>query len=734
MIIRKLITRQLLRRAAHHIGLVVLLGVGIGFFLTAFTITVRYEESAEEYFTGQHLADVTLYGSFDDQDVRRLSQMAGVTAAEGRIVADYRLGERVFRTTSLTDGINLPFVYEGRLPTEPTEGALLKRNAEAMGLAVGDTIGLEPNRITITGLVAAPEYVYLVQNERTSMAEPDRFGVVLVTADPAAGFNQIVLSTDGTVLADDYARAVSATQELTKTEQTNHILYKSDLDQIGSFALIFPLVFAGLIALVVFVMVSRIVHEDRRQIGTMKALGAPGSRISWGYMAQFCLVAVVGALIGGVIALVIGDSLIAAFTSMFEVPGLNFVIPPLAWLGAGLVALGLCAGSAMIALRPVLRLLPAQAMRPVAPQGSRHVLLERVGSLWRRASFNTRYAMKSAFRNGGRFLAVVLGMTGSCALMVFSLGFNDSITSTQDRYFDDFARYQVIATFEPLGWDQPHPVTTEFDEYRRVLMVSVDVRGENLVLNVVEPGFDMVVLPPAVLETGVVIPDYFAQQWQVAAGDPLEIDGRTVVVSAVVPQYLGLALYASHDYMSTVTPDLPLAYNAVFGRGADLDGLETLLEHTSFAYSTIDDDRASFTSIMETMSLLIVLLIGCSVVLGFAVLYSVAMINLSAREYEYLFMGVMGYPPGKILLAHVKEAVVQLVIAIPLGCVAGALLLDSIKNEFSNANFVVSAVIQPPTYVIAGLSVIAVTAVMALITSWHVRRLDIVEGLKARDD
>jgi putative ABC transport system permease protein len=373
-------------------------------------------------------------------------------------------------------------------------------------------------------------------------------------------------------------------------------------------------------------------------------------------------------------------------------------------------------------------------MRPRVPKGGKRVFLERMGGLWKRASFNTRYALKNAMRNKGRFFAVVLGMCGSCALLAFSLGFYDSIDSTQNEYFGGFARYDVIVTFDPLLRFFDHPAEARMDESEKVLVMPVQVRGESHLLAVTDGDFDMVNIPGEALGRGVILPEYFAQQWGVAAGDTLEIDGDSVVVSAVAPQYLGLTMYTSAAYLSGAIKELPPVYNAVYGRSGDMAALTGYLNENRMEYATIGDDMTSFTSIMESMSVLIWFLIACSVILGFTVLYSVGLINLSAREYEYMFMGVMGYPHGRILKAHLKETLVQLALAIPLGFLLGWALLQSIKGEFSGSNFVIAAAIDPQSYLASALMVVGVTVLMAMVTSRHIARLDIVEGLKAQED
>jgi len=496
-------------------------------------------------------------------------------------------------------------------------------------------------------------------------------------------------------------------------------------------------------------MLSRTIQKDRKQIGTMKALGVSDKKIIGIYLSQFCVAAVVGALLGCAAAVIITDTIIGIFSSMFEVPTLGFVVYPNLWLFAILVSVLLCVISGIISLLPILPLLPANAMRPRLPKGGRRVLIERIGFLWKRFSFNSRYALKNTLRNKGRFFAVVLGMCGSCALLAFSLGFYDSIGNTQNKYFNEFANYDLIVSFDPIPLQMDHPALSQITESKKALIMPVEVASTgsatstlqesqnpfcNYIIAITEPDFDKVNLPIEALQNGIIVPEYFANEWRIKTGDKLNIEGFTAVVSAVIQQYLGLMLYTSFDYINSITDELPPIYNTIFGRSDDLATLSQYLKENNIDFTTIDDDKTSFDSIMESMAVLIWFMIACSIVLGFTVLYSVGLINLSAREYEYMFMGVMGYPHKSIMLAHAKETIMQLIFAIPLGFVFGNVLLESIKGEFSSSNFVIASVIYPQSYLFSAVSVIGVTAVMALVTSKHIKKLDIVEGLKARDE
>jgi putative ABC transport system permease protein len=720
------------------LGLVLLLAVGVCFFITLFTIAWQLEETAEQYIFEHAYADVTFYGQFTDESVRLLSEQDGVRLAAGRNVRDFRQGgelERVFRVISLTDGINIPYIYEGRLPENANECVILKRNADAMnfipnsakdGVSGYGSINLGENSLTITGLVANPEYIYMVQNERTVMAKASRFAVVYVTPDFfPGGYNEIAVLADSEVLAPD-----GTFRTVTRKDQINHILYRNDLDELCSFAMIFPLVFAVLIAVVIYVILTRTIQKDKKQIGIMKALGMCDKKIIGMYLSQFCITAAVGALLGCFAGVFATDKIITILSSMFVVPALSFAFEPLLWAAAIIVSILLCAVSGMIALVRILPLLPAYALRSRIPKGRRRNTLPASSKM----NFNTRYALKNSLRNKSRFFAVVLGMTGSYALLAFSFGFNDSIAETQSRYFNDFANYDVIISFNPLPLSFEHPASERIGESSKALVLHIEIRGENYMLAIVENNFDMVKIPNSELQNGVIVPEYFAQIWNVGVGDILEIYGYDAVISTITPQHLGLTIYTGYDYIAALSDEIPPVYNTLYGRSGNMSELTDFLITNNIDFATVDDDKTSFDSIMESMEVLIWFMILCSVILGFTVLYAVGLINLSAREYEYMFMGVMGYPHKSILLAHIKETLMQLTFALPLGFAGGYLLLEAIKGEFSSSNFVIAAKIEPLSHAVSALAVISVTAVMVIITSRHIGKLDIIEGLKAQED
>ncbi len=740
-----------LRKIQHHIpqllGLLLLIGVGSLFLITVFTISLRYEESGEAYFQESAYADATFYGLFTQEQVELLEDKPDIQVAQGRRVEEIRDRDRVFRIITLTSQVNRVHLYEGDMPTQPGEALMLERNAEALGVRIGSSLSLQDRDIRITGVIGSPEYIYLTKDQRTAMADPEQLVVLFVDKQfftdplspgdkvvPESMYNEILLSSDTPKEGlQTYQHKVSSPYIVMQEDQLNVVNMKADLKQINTFAYIFPLIFSILVVAIIIIMVSRTIQRDRKQIGCMKALGTPSSKIATVYLVQFGLAGFIGSLLGCVATVFVTDLIIEMLGSMFRVPGLHFVVYSNLWIGTVVVATLLCLGAGAVSLYGILQILPAKAMISKPPAGGKSVVLEHT-FLWKRLSFNSRYAIKSAMRNKGRFGVVVLGMTASCALLVFSFGFNNSLDNMKQKYFNTFINYDIAITVDPTPLAMEAPID-HLDRGGRALLLPVEVADSTYILTVVESGeFDFLNLPTEALDRGVVIPDTFARAWGVSEGDTLRIDGWDAQVSRVITQYMGLSLFTSYDYTSGITDTIPPLYNTIYGQTNSLAGVTENLTSQGVLFTTIDEDKKMVDALTGSTSVLVWFLIACALLLGVVVLYSVGLINLSTREYEYMFMGIMGYSLKGIMIAHIKETLWHILIALPLGFLLGNLLLEGVKDDFSTASFALIPAIYPSSYIVGGVAVVVVTTVMTLVMGHGVRHLDLIQGLKAQDE
>lgn len=729
----KLILRKIKGHLPQFISTTLLVMIGTAFFVTLYTIYYSYNNKAEELFDKNNYADITYYGNFRQEDIDEIIGNEGIESAALRKVQDIESDGVTYRIITLTEGINDPYFYQGELPKFPSECLIINNSAKAKGYKPGDVIKISEKEYTISGIIASPEYVYLVKNERSLMADPSTFIVVYVNDQGLDGiYNELLIKGNiDKENAFSIGKKIGAQKTIVKEDQINYTLYLEDLDQIRSFAYIFPLVFIILILMIIYVTVKRSVIVESKRIGFLKALGTSEGKIIALYSAEAIAAGLIGSILGLIFSMLICNTIIGFFSAMFEVPGLSFKVYPVLFVGSILFACFICLASAMFSLISVNKLMPAELTRGKIPQTSCKRKVKE-NKIWSLMSFNTKYAIKSAIRNKGRFITLTLGIAGSCALLIFALGFYNSIDYSERLYFDEFVKYDAMIEIEATQWESDHPAVAEFEKSSKALAMPVSVKEKEYRIVIVNESFDMLNLDNKKLSEGIIIPQYYADNWDVKIGDKVLLNGIEAEISGTIKQSVGLTIYTSYQYASTVFSEMPRLYNIIFVKGSE--NIDNLSKLYGFKYTTIENDRTGIISIMESLETLILFMLICAAVLGITILYSIGQINLSAREYEYMFMGVMGYQSKYIVLACIKEAFMQLIFALPLGFFIGNVILNIVKEQFTSENFVIYPSIYWVSYLLATITVLVMSAIMIIVSAKRINKLNIVEGLKIRDE
>ncbi|MHC5248087.1 ABC transporter permease [Enterococcus sp. LJL90] len=730
----RFIFRKMKNNRGQMLGMGLLIFVAVLFFLTILSFKNSFQLSAENYFSQNHYAPITVTGSFTEDDVTRLSSTAEISKVEPRSIYEIKEADFTYRFIKITSALNQLTVVAGKLPNDSQEIIVLSQFARANQLTVGEKLKINDQEFTISGIASSPEYVYYVQNARTMFADATQFGVIFINQLPIS-YNQLLIEPTGKITEKNLAEILSFDSYTTAENQINYQMYEGDLGQFETFAVIFPLIFWLISFSIIFILLRRTILKEHKQISIMKALGHSNTTILKIYLFQFGLLGFFAAFLGCLGSIPLSQWLLSMIKIMMELPNLTLHSYPSLWLFACAVSIVGCLLAGLLAIFSVLKELPAASMRPRLPKMTKHSLFERTAFFWQKLSFNSRYAFKSSIRNKGRFLVMVIGISASTALLVFSLGFNDSLHQVTRQYFSDFASYDLVVESEitPLQQNLLSQYPTISAE-TRALQLPVKVKGEDYSLTITEIDSQLLNLNSTALEHGIILPEYYAEKWHVAVGDLISIDDEKVKVSEIIPLGMGLSIFTSYNYAQKVFPDLPRAYNLTYVKTDQLAQLKVALLRDNLMFSTAEDDITSFDNLLENLQILIWLLIACGVILGITVVACMNLMNLTIREFEYMFMNIMGYSKRKILIAIFKEGFVQLALAIPLGFAAGYFLLVAIKGEFSQNTFALYPFITPTSFIISGVVIFLVSNLRLIMANRFIKRLDIVEGLKIQDD
>ncbi|MGG5318055.1 ABC transporter permease [Enterococcus sp. AZ072] len=727
--------KYMFRKMKNHFGQ--LLGMGLLiliaslFFSTLFSFKDTYEQTTKNYFASYHYADVTLQGKFQDNDIAALKNDLNASNVEGRWVHDVKKDDLTTRLISQTQTTNQLKLEKGRLAKTKDECAVISQYARMNKTQLGDTLIAGDQILKVVGIVSSPEYVYYVQNARTMIADKENFAIAFVSEDFSPVYNQILLRNDQRISEKQVKKIVAYEAFTRQTDQINYQMFEGDLDQFVSFAYIFPTIFWLLSFGIIFILLRRTILKEHKQIGVMKALG----RNNWGiikiYTFQFVLMGLLSSIAGCLLSLPVSKWLLTIFASMIEVPDLTADFNPLYWLiTIGVSTIG-CWIFSILSMLDILREYPYTSMSPRVPKISAK---RRNSKVWKYVSFNTRYAFKTSLRNKGRFFLMILGIAASAALLVFSFGFNDSLKEVTNQYFRTFASYDLIIESQPQQLTDDLVEDTLIQKEDKALQMVTKVNGEEYSLIILDGQVDTLELADEMLREGIIIPEYYAEKWQVTVGDTIKIDDRSVKVSCILPLGMGLSIFTSYDYAESIFDDLPRVYNTLYVQSDRPEKLEQHLKNQNMVFTTANNDREMFRSLLDNMGILIIFLIICSVILGITVIMCMNLMNLTVREFEYMFMNIMGYSKRRILSAIGKETLLQLILAIPLGFFLGYQLLQAIKGEFSQNTFALYPIVSLKSYLISTTIVFLMGSTRILLSNRYIEKLDIVEGLKVQED
>jgi len=778
--------RQLwaMRMQALAIALVIVSGVAI-FIMSLSTLHSLFETRAA-FYRDNHFAEVFATLKRAPLTVaRRIEDIDGVDKVETRVVAYVNLEVEGFddpvsgHLLSLPDNspglLNQVHLRRGRLPEPGRDDEVLVsfEFARAHSLDPGDrlraTINGRSKRLTIVGLVLSPEYIYQIA-PGANFPDYRHYGVLWMGRDPLASaydmdgaFNNVALTlTAGGNQQDVIDRldlilaAYGGSGAIAREDQVSHRFLSEELKQQRTIATVFPVIFFGVAAFLLNVVISRLISLEREQIAGLKAFGYSNFAVGIHYSKLVLMIVGLG-IAGGIGAGIwLGRGLSNIYMDFYSLPFMIHVLKP--WVivaAAGISALVAILGT-LHALRRAARLPPAQAMRPEQPALYRRTLVERLG-LQRLFSQQTRMILRHIERRPLKSLLTTLGISLAVGIIMVSGFQKGSIdymvkvqygmsqlqdltanftepTSARALYsLDNLQGVEYVEGFRTV------PARLQF-EHRSYLTSVRGIAANGRLLRLLDTRLQPVPLPTE----GVVLTDYLAQLLGISPGQTLTIrvlEGSRptvqVQVVATANEYLGV-----NAYMQLA------ALNRLLKEGNALSGalLRVDSDHQRDIYGQLRqmprvagvvEQRAAIRSFYDSVAETILFFAFISTLLGaciaFGVVYNSMRIALSERSRELASLRVLGFERGEIAYILLGELALQTLAAIPLGMVIGYGLCGYLAYSFDSDLYRVPLVLEFRVYALAATVVLASALVSAALIWRNLARLDMVAVLKTRE-
>lgn len=546
-----------------------------------------------------------------------------------------------------------------------------------------------------------------------------------------------------------------------------YVEYDMNSQRIDAIAKVVPALFFLVATLVCLTTMTRMVEENRIQIGTLKALGYGKGAIAAKYLAYAILATLIGSLIG----LILGQKLIPvvviqAYGILYDnLPGALVPLHLTHSVTATAIALFCMIAATLFSCYKELLQTPASLMRPASPKAGKRVLLEYVTFIWNRLSFTNKSTVRNLFRYKKRFFMTVFGIGGCMALLVVGFGVKDSIKAIGDIQFGEIRIYDgEIVIEEDLDAQKQEAILNAIQEderitdYLPVYETSMDITDENgkneksaymLVPSDNEELADYISLRDRVSQeiysldaNGIIISEKLAKLLDVEAGDTVllkedEFSSVAVTVSHITENYFFHYIYMDQELYYELYGEKPefreyytknVDNSTAFekelrGDYMDMQGVEEV------SYITKTADQIG--DMLGAMDVLIYVIIIAAGMLAYVVLYNLNNINISERKRELATLKVLGFYDGEVSAYVFRENVLLTVCGCVAGVFLGLLLHRFIILTAEVDNMMFGREVKLHSYIYSVLLTFAFSLLVNGIMHFRLKRINMVESLKS---
>ncbi|MEG0762558.1 MAG: FtsX-like permease family protein [Oscillospiraceae bacterium] len=539
--------------------------------------------------------------------------------------------------------------------------------------------------------------------------------------------------------------------------------FDSNISKVDAIARVFPVFFFLVAALVALTTMTRMVEEERLQIGTLKALGYSSKTIAFKYL----LYAFLACSLGCVVGLLVGFNLLPrviwnAYSMMYNLPPLVCQFNVKYAVIASCVSMACTMAATLNACWASLKENPATLMLPRAPKAGKRILLERVTFIWKRMKFTHKVTARNLFRYKKRFFMTVIGIAGCTALLLTGFGLRDSISDIINKQFKDIFLYKLAISAKnekSIAKDELQLILNDKSQIASYAELhqekSNNIFGDvtTAVYFVVPKNIDELKTftdlherrgkaPITLQNEGVVLTEKLAKRANVNIGDKVTLQNNDkrkgeFTVTGIAENYVENYVYMSGDEYHRGFGQAPL-YTGIYAMPTNdskelHDSLYTaLLECDGINnVSFIDDVRVSFDDMLRNITYVVYVLIVSAAVLAFVVLYNLTNINIAEREKEIATIKVLGFFDREVSAYVYRESAMLSLIGTALGLVLGIFLHSFVIRTAEVDAVMFGREIKVLSFVLSAGLTLLFSGLVSLVMQRKLKKISMVESMKA---
>lgn len=548
---------------------------------------------------------------------------------------------------------------------------------------------------------------------------------------------------------------------LDRNSNVSYARYKVDVEKVADVATVFPIFFFLIAALVALTTMTRMVEEERIQIGTLKALGYNRGTIISKYLIYCGAATVLGCLIGLATGFQLLPTVIyKAYVEQYDLPELVLQFNgKFALISCGLELL--CTlGATLFACHHTLKERPASLMVPRAPKAGKRILLERIGPIWSHLSFTYKATARNIFRYKKHLFMAIIGIAGCTALMVTGFGMQDSMSKIAKSQYSDILKYDMKIELVEDKSDETLSKFLAGKEYTKIANQTAEVtdlaqKKDKISASLYVPAdsgsFTKFIKiqntradkPLQFDQDSVIMTEKMADELKLSSGDKFTITNADdkkaeFTLTGTTENYVGCYIYMSKEIYQSAFGDFDynalLVCSGITGLSAQDQAAEKLQNSNYVASSEFNSQaQESYESMLSSINVIVYILILCAGALAVVVLYNLTNININERTRELAALRVLGYHHNEVARYIFREIGLLAILGTLVGLAVGWALHRYVIITAESVDFVMGKEIEPLSYILAAVITLAFSVLVDFMMVFKLRRIKMVESMKAVD-
>ena len=773
----KRLFRMIKSTKGQYVAVLAIIITGIFVFTAVNNSAINLGDSLKDYYAETNFADIFVTASSVPQKLEStLTEESNIKEAEARLVFDTsfitddtedKVNVRVVSVDKYENKINKLFIKSGKRQLSEKDIIIVEQFAEARNIQLGDEITLQINgrhyKFNVSAIASSAEYVYIMENEQTLLPDPENFGIVFVEEDylrkiygSKGNYNEILINVKDESNLEETADYLEdnldkyGVKRVTKREnQLSNNMISQEIDGLEMMSKSIPIVFLIFAAIMLSTMLSRIVKRDRTSIGVMKALGYKSSEIISHYLKYAASVGIIGGLMGSIVGTALSSVMTNYYLTFFNIPMLTIKLYYYRIAISIVLSLLFCVISGFWGVKGIVKINPAESMKPESPKKGKRIFIENINFIWGRLSFSWKIVLRNIFREKKKFAFIGAAVAITCGMMIMTIWMVDLVDVMFNKHYSEFIKAEYNVNFRGFKNENVEKEISENLNYTNMegrveLPFEIENGKQSKIVNVIGLeentvfyGFeDLNGKKVQVPADGILISSNLAATLKVNVGDEILLrnfipdkDDGYVTVKGIIKQSLGINGYMDIDYLNEKFSDKGIINGVYINSDEDVS---SKLDDMNVSIQSRDDMQSAFEEFTTITAVSMGFMVVFSGLLGFVIVYSMTLMSINERTLEFSSLRVMGFTKKEIFNMIIIENMIMSFLGIILGIPIGLWLVDYLGKTYTTDIYTMSEPITGSNIINSIVLTIVFIILAQLMTYAKIRKLDFMQALKNR--